>query len=524
MDENAPAEPQEQDPWHDDILDRRDFADFLTRVLVEQARVLSERQQRGLTVAVDAEWGAGKTFFIERWAEGLRRQGHPVVMFDAWKHDLGEGPAIVLMAAIDDAVRKWLGYAPIEQEIKQKASELGRKGIRQLRRAVLPTTGVILSGLLKKATGIAWKDLKDAAASSDDDDTSESTDAETEALDGDNQAGIDAGLDRIFEQALAEQTQRIEAIERFRSDMGKVIDLIHREAAAKMPVFVFVDELDRCRPSYAISLLEEIKHIFGMPQVCFVVSTNLSQLSHSVRAVYGHGFDAEHYLKRFFDWTHSIPLPDSRRHIELLLAEYPALATRRYATGLPDEGEDEFNRPTSIDAIRLVFDASRLDLRSQKQVFRIAETAISATSKEHVVNTMWLFFLAVSVHRNQQMYSDLMRNRNDPEIFNALIKAVVLEDKLIPYWNRALRIQQKIAISNVLRLYYDWSSMTAKEIIEQQYKARWYPEYNVGPIANSLPSSWNSENPPAPTIKHYIEFVRYAGYLSSLAADEGSNA
>jgi hypothetical protein len=519
--QNVITQKEPPDPWRDDILDRQGFADFLTRVLTEQARVLSERQQRGLTVAVDAEWGAGKTFFIERWAETLRRQGHPVVMFDAWKHDLGEAPVVVLMAAIDEALREWLRRAPIEQEIKQKASELGRKGIRQLRRAVLPTTGVILSGLLKKATGIAWKDLKDATALSDEeDDTADATDAATGASDSDDQTSIDAGLDRIFEQALGEQTQRIEAIERFRSDMGRVIDLIHREAAAKMPVFVFVDELDRCRPSYAISLLEEIKHIFGMPQVCFVVSTNLAQLSHSVRAVYGEGFDAEHYLKRFFDQTHTIPPPDSRLHIKVLLTEHPVLSERKHAHGLPTI---RGTMPTVADAIALLFDACRLDLRSQKQVFLIAETAVSAIPRESNVNTMWLFFLAVLAHKNQHGYAELIRKRPDLVGFQTLAASVLYEDKKIIYWDSRLSGKQEASISFVLWRYFEWSSMDADDIYNRASEASSYPDTNIRSIQQELPSSWSTNAPPIPTLRHYIDYVRYAGYARHLVDHAPSN-
>lgn len=500
------------DPWHDDLLDRRGFADFLGKVLVEQARVLAERQQRGLTVALDAEWGAGKTFFIERWADSLRRQGHPVVMFDAWKHDLGEAPSIVLMAAIDEALREWFGKTSIEAATKEKARALGRSGIRQLRRAVMPTAGVVLSGLLKKTTGIAWKDIRGAIATTDDDDddddtsdTASSPGAENGDADNDNQAKIDAGLDHIFEKALGEQTQRIEAIARFREDMGRVIDLIRSDAAARMPVFVFVDELDRCRPSYAISLLEEIKHIFGMPNVCFVVSTNLAQLSHSVRAVYGQGFDAEHYLKRFFDQTHAIPLPDSRNHIRILLADHPVLKGRPHAPGLPNANGQP---PGAVDAIAYIFDACRLDLRSQKQVFRIAETAASAIEKGSFVHTLWLFFLATLVHKDQQGYAELVRKQHDRIRFTEIAMSIIAIDKPIRY-GRA----NTIPLTGVLTLYYEWSYLNAREILEiYSRSSEEYPISNIERIRRELPGQWHATEPPAPFFSAYPDLVRYAGY------------
>lgn len=510
------------DPWHDDLLDRRGFADFLGKVLVEQSRVLAERQQRGLTVALDAEWGAGKTFFIERWADSLRRQGHPVVMFDAWKHDLGEAPSIVLMAAIDEALREWFGKTSIEAATKERARELGRKGIRHFRRAVLPTAGVIFTGVLKKFTGIVAKDVRNAysAAGEDDDDEDSDSDvtqaddestpeAENKDAGDEDQAKIDAGLDRIFEKVLGEQSQRIEAIARFREAMGRVIDLIRTDGAARMPVFVFVDELDRCRPSYAISLLEEIKHIFGMPNVCFVVSTNLAQLSHSVRAVYGQGFDAEHYLKRFFDQTHAIPLPDSRNHIRILLADHPVLKGRAHAPGLPNANGQP---PTAEDAIACIFDACRLDLRSQKQVFRIAETAASAIPKAHAIHTLWLFFLAVLVHKDQQGYAELVRKRQAQEEFGTQFAQVLREHKAIEFRSQWQPGKQEVPLFKVLKLYYDTTRMEVVDLFNKASNSQSYPDTILVQISNELSSGWNTGSSNTPSIRHYLDFVRYAGY------------
>nr|WP_237158141.1 P-loop NTPase fold protein [Shewanella psychrophila] len=61
-----------------------------------------------------------------------------------------------------------------------------------------------------------------------------------------------------------------------------------------------MDELDRCRPSYAVEMLEVIKHFFDMPNVVFVVATDTEQLQHAVKAVYGNDFNANVYLSRFF--------------------------------------------------------------------------------------------------------------------------------------------------------------------------------------------------------------------------------
>jgi hypothetical protein len=73
------------------------------------------------------------------------------------------------------------------------------------------------------------------------------------------------------------------------------------------PIVVVVDELDRCRPDYALSLIETIKHFFSVPNIHFVLGVNLSALQYSVSARYGGGFDSEGYLRRFISITMALP-------------------------------------------------------------------------------------------------------------------------------------------------------------------------------------------------------------------------
>lgn len=81
-------------------------------------------------------------------------------------------------------------------------------------------------------------------------------------------------------------------------------------------IVIFVDELDRCNPSYAVRLLEDIKHYFSIDNVTFVFSVNLSELQHMVKIVYGDQFDAFRYLDRFFDIRLNLPVADQERYLK----------------------------------------------------------------------------------------------------------------------------------------------------------------------------------------------------------------
>lgn len=70
---------------------------------------------------------------------------------------------------------------------------------------------------------------------------------------------------------------------------------------------IFVDELDRCRPDFAVQLLERIKHYFDLENITFVFSVNCEQLIYTIQKFYGENFDAGRYLGRFFDQIIHLP-------------------------------------------------------------------------------------------------------------------------------------------------------------------------------------------------------------------------
>ncbi len=79
-------------------------------------------------------------------------------------------------------------------------------------------------------------------------------------------------------------------------------------------LIVFVDELDRCKPSYAVKILERIKHYFLDEKITFVFSVNINELQHTIKKHYGSDFDATRYLDRFFDLRATLPKFDLEKY------------------------------------------------------------------------------------------------------------------------------------------------------------------------------------------------------------------
>lgn len=77
---------------------------------------------------------------------------------------------------------------------------------------------------------------------------------------------------------------------------------------------VFIDELDRCSPNYAIRLLERIKHYFENESITFIFSVNINELQYTVKKYYGEEFDGARYLDRFFDLRLQLPEANLSRY------------------------------------------------------------------------------------------------------------------------------------------------------------------------------------------------------------------
>ena len=119
-------------------------------------------------------------------------------------------------------------------------------------------------------------------------------------------AGIDCSdlIDSVRGQ-VAESIKKYQEdkqiVERFKKLLAQVVAGL----ADNKPFVIFIDELDRCRPPYAIELLERVKHLFGVRGLIFVLSIDKEQLGESIKSQYG-DIDTERYFRRFFDLTYML--------------------------------------------------------------------------------------------------------------------------------------------------------------------------------------------------------------------------
>ena len=268
---------------------------------------LVERIKDPMVIALDGGWGTGKSFFLQCWVgQHLKDEKHQAqtVYFDAFKHDFIDEPLISLMGVIEDRFN--------DEDVKDRTLKDRFAGTVKVAKKLLKPT-------LRVGAGVLSSGLSEVAVAA----------IGTEKVDTTVDTMVDAGVKRLGAEASGaiddlwkSEAGRRHAMVEFRESLVKLTapdlplpdktdedeqDNAEEEAPWSKKLVIVIDELDRCRPDYALSLLEIIKHFFDVPHVHFVLGANMRELQNSVSARYGAGIDAALYLQKFVTLTMRLP-------------------------------------------------------------------------------------------------------------------------------------------------------------------------------------------------------------------------
>lgn len=142
---------------------------------------------------------------------------------------------------------------------------------------------------------------------------------------------------------------------------------------------MFVDEVDRCRPTFAVELLERIKHLFNVQNAIFVISLDKQQLAVSLSAVYGNGINSEEYLRRFIDLEYALPGVNTKAFTKNLFRRFGFEEFFSTRTHGEFRNESEHLEKT-FDALSDLFS---LSLRTREQCFTRIRVAMMTTPKDY---------------------------------------------------------------------------------------------------------------------------------------------
>ncbi|MBS4694091.1 hypothetical protein J4G65_01125 [Aeromonas allosaccharophila] len=337
-----------------DRLDRARYAEFLTNYLA------AEGKQRNYVLNLNAEWGAGKTWFIKRWYMELKAH-YPTVYIDAWQQDFSDDPLLTVISSIIEQLKEEAGSPQLSPYLSTKLASL-----------LKATAPIVTKALFKKVSGINIDEVQEVITADD------------------------AG--KLVESLFQDTRKKTEAVQLLKHEIKQWVEAIIGKKKKQAPAFILIDELDRCRPSYAVEMLETIKHIFDIPGVVFVLATDTEQLQHAIKVIYGEGFDAQNYLGRFFQRRFTLNRKSRREFISNILE----------VRSLPDGSAmmwPELNNPRALlEVVTAVSDSLELSLRQTEQIIDRLLFVISKPRRKKV-NLIFLMYLFALHEKDYQLYS-----------------------------------------------------------------------------------------------------------------------
>ncbi|HKM42325.1 MAG TPA: P-loop NTPase fold protein [Methanocorpusculum sp.] len=244
-----------------DFLNRESLSDILTNLINTGVPTANNNS---FVIALNSPWDCDKTCLIDNWRNGLQTGSvkFNVIKYNVWENEDSSN----LLLSIICSFNQLLGQFPQNKR-------------KELEDNIVSIIDIVLSGALKAGTNRVFGLQGDVIS----DKISESVKLPSPIK-----------IYQRYNNSNMKKEKFREIIRSFIPENGKLV--------------IFIDELDKCYPAYAIDTLENVKHFFDIENVVFVFSVDLPQLCHSIAKIYK-DINCERYLQHFFD--RELFLPDS---------------------------------------------------------------------------------------------------------------------------------------------------------------------------------------------------------------------
>ena len=344
-------------PWEDDLIGRDEIAQRLTQVV--------QTAHEPLSLSIHGPWGTGKTFLLLRWQRELQNKGFRAIYFNAWEDDFQKDPLLSILGQLQQQFKE-----PLFQEV-----------IQAVRRAAGP--------LLQESIGIT--------------------------LQNSGVPGIQLLLNTLKFRKARPRVDLISEYEernRTRTELSKALrDLAEKvHDTTQKPLVFIIDELDRCRPKYAVEFLERVKHLMETPGTAFVFGIDREQLCQTIRAVQG-DIDASTYLQRFFELEFNLPEIDRSKFCWVKLDE---MGISQFFTGNYD-GENRAHWHGEYSSLQGYLPAfckdAGLSLREIEHCVRMIALAITTMDQKTPQDIGYLEILPILKIKNQELYRELVQGK-----------------------------------------------------------------------------------------------------------------
>lgn len=336
----------ENDVFQHDKLNRRVTANMLKSMV--------NCCDNGGVIALNGAWGTGKTTFLRLWQEMLKREDYQTIYFNSWESDYVSEPFVALIANIIE---------------------------------ILPNESKAKDNIIKTGAHVAFS-LVDCAANALSIKLKETCDDIKEAF------------AKTFSDEVTQFMEQSRSLEKFRQALRQIVS----ERKNHNPIVFIIDELDRCAPSYAVKLLERIKHLFSIEGIVFVLAIDKEQLANSIKGYYGsEAIDSQEYLRRFIDIDCTLPRPNYKDFCNYIFNSLDMQQCFKRGQEVREDG-------TSLNIIaELVSNANGLTLRQLEKMY-VASIMILKASYDYSVKDVDLNFILLFIQLTNTPFYENIKN------------------------------------------------------------------------------------------------------------------
>ena len=426
--------------WKNDCLNRKEEGQFLINYLLKR---YEQNKEKPFVLNLNAEWGFGKTYFLENLALELKEKQHPVVYFDAWKNDYTKDPLLAFISEVDNSLKEYFKEDP--------------KTYKILKKAFVSMAPKILSSIVQKGMGVTFDELNEVI---EDEEISKFLEDNSDSA----EKAIGSVILKSAEKALKNHQVIKKSIGSFKENMKKLLIAIGGLEDKNLPLFILIDELDRCRPSYAIELLENIKHLFDIEHIIFIVATDSKQLSHSINAIYGNEFESQRYLKRFFDQEYTLRIPDSYEYSYYLFEQYGLLDNSLLYSALEYEYYKDKN--LNVQLFSLYADFFKLVPRDVNQVMIVLSAIVLTWEGKEKLHLGYMLFLIMLKQKSDDLFLEY-KERPSSSIFDKIVQENLITQNILIRSYKYSENKESFLLKEYIAEYIQFEIMGTKEFIQR---------------------------------------------------------
>lgn len=251
-----------------ELIKREKYLNFIVEILKNSNKFKRDNDNKSFVMAIDSSWGSGKTTFINN--ELMKVKEFKFIYYNAWENDFWDNAYESLISNIIDQLDN-------------------NNNLASLKKSALTIGKALLKGVASKYLG-----------------------AETV----ENIINVvEECRDNFKEYDFSDYKMFKDSIYKFKRDLSEYVNSHNK------PIVIIVDELDRCKPIFAINTMEIVKHLFDCENLSFVFSIDMEQLGNVLKGLYGSEFNGYSYLNRIFDIVSQMPKFSSEEFIEYIFDE-----------------------------------------------------------------------------------------------------------------------------------------------------------------------------------------------------------